>query len=533
MTDTVRASSDDNFTENEEEAARFAGLSKRERGILLGSIVAVALCGIVYELIIAAVSSYLLGSSVTQFSLTIGFFMCAMGIGSYLSQFIRRRLIHNFILIEIILAFIGAICSVTLFFGYSFSPYFYRTLMLGFILSIGTLVGLEIPLLTRILAELSGTRKSIANVMSLDYAGALAGSVLFPLFLLPSLGLVRVSFAIGLINIGVALATAVFLRKQLGTARGLITLALGGTLAIFLMLLASARLTALAQQHLFFDQIVWQKQSQYQNLAMTTDWSKNDLRLFIDNHLQFSESDEHRYHEALVHALMGYAGSKENVLVLGGGDGLAARELLKYDEVARIDLVDLDPAITDLARDFPPLKSLNNDSFASSKVTVINADAFTFINKDGLLYDRVIIDMPDPHSEVISKLYSLEFYTMIRNRMAPDAIVITQSSSPYFARRTYWSVGETLGAAFPETQAFHTAIPSFGIWGFHMAANKKGRFDTAYNVDVATRYWTAEVFAAAKIFGKDITPLGGEIVNTIFEPKLYIKYTEDMRKPVF
>lgn len=530
MSDVV---TDPNVNDDLDAQQGFEGLTRHERGILLGSIVAVAMCGIVYELIIAAVSSYLLGSSVTQFSLTIGFFMCAMGIGSYLSQFIRRRLIHHFILIEIVLAFIGSICSVTLFFGYSFSPYFYKTLMLGFIMSIGTLVGLEIPLLTRILAQLSGTRKSIANVMSLDYAGALAGSVAFPLFLLPSLGLVRVSFAIGLINIGVALATAIFLRHHLKSAGRLVALALGGTLFIFVFLLLSARLTAMAQQHLFFDQVIWQKQSKYQNLAMTTDWSKNDLRLFIDNHLQFAESDEHRYHEALVHTVMGYAGARGNVLVLGGGDGLAARELLKYEDINRIDLVDLDPAITDLAQEFEPLVKLNKDSFSNAKVNVVNADAFTFVNQPGIAYDRVIIDMPDPHSEVISKLYSVEFYTMIAKRMAPDAIVITQSSSPYFARRTFWSVGKTLDDVFTETQPLNVPIPSFGIWGFHIGALQTGRLEGAYSVDVETKYWTEDVLSAAKVFGKDITPPGDEVVNTIFEPKLYIKYTEDMRKPIF
>ncbi|MEL7019038.1 MAG: hypothetical protein AAGL18_09960, partial [Pseudomonadota bacterium] len=210
----------------------FSDLSGFGRGALLASIVVVALCGIVYELIIGAVSSYLLGNSVYQFSITIGFFMFAMGAGSFVSQYIRARLIYNFILVEIILAVIGGVCSIALFLTFPFSPATYSTVMMAFILSIGFLVGLEIPILTRILAQSSGTRKSIASVMSLDYVGALIGSVAFPLVLLPSLGLVRASFAIGLANILVALVTLVCLRDHVPRPRRLTVIALGVFVAL-------------------------------------------------------------------------------------------------------------------------------------------------------------------------------------------------------------------------------------------------------------------------------------------------------------
>lgn len=499
------------------------------RAVLLASIVVVALCGIVYELIIGSISAYLLGNSVYQFSITIGVFMFAMGIGSWLSQHVTRRLIRTFIQVEIALAVVGGVSSIALFLTFPFSPAFYRTVMLGFILVIGTLVGLEIPLLTRIMAEGGGVRRSIASVMSLDYVGALIGSVAFPLALLPSLGLVRASFAIGLMNIGVAIATIALLRGRAGDTRGLMGTSLVVLAALCVLVVSGSRLNAFAQQHLYFDDVVWQGQSPYQQLTMTRNWQGRDLRLFIDGHLQFSQSDEHRYHEALVHPVMSYPGTPARVLVLGGGDGLAVREVLKHEGVEAIDVVDLDPFITDLAQGFAPLVRLNQDSFSDPRVTVHNADAFVFVRSVEAPYDRVIIDMPDPHDAAIAKLYSVEFYTMIRAAMAPGAVAVTQATSPYFARRAYWAIGDTLGAAFGARDSYHVAIPSFGVWGFHVAAPAPDGLDRAPALRVPTRYWSDEVWAAARVFPGDIAPMPPTEPNSIFEPRLYQLYLKDMK----
>ena len=531
---TTNSTSPDNIdmdAENED----FSDISEREQGVLLASILIVALCGIVYELIIGAVSSYLLGNSIYQFSITVGFFMFAMGIGSYLSQFVRNNLIHYFVIIEIILAIIGGICSISLFLIFPFSPYMYRTVMMAFIIAIGTLVGLEIPILTRILAQGEGTRRSIAKVLSFDYIGALIGSVAFPLMLLPSLGLVRSSFAIGLINIFVAFLTILFLRRYLKFPKLKMGIVLGVAVTLTGLIIFGSRISAAAQQHLYFDQVIWKKDTPYQSLTMTQSYGNNDLRLFIDGHLQFSESDEHRYHETLVHSALAYDGPRENILVLGGGDGLAVREIIKYDDVKHIDLVDLDPAMTDLGKDFPPLVKLNKDSLSDPRVTTYNMDAFVYIKEKGRRYDRVIIDMPDPHNEAISKLYAVEFYAMIERRMNEGAVLITQASSPYFARSAFWCVGSTLADIFPQTRALQVTTPSFGVWGFQMAAKVDGRLDsevTRGKLGVKTRYWSPETMAAAKVFGKDISSPSsrGEdpIVNSIFEPVIYHLYLKDI-----
>jgi spermidine synthase len=349
--------------------------------------------------------------------------------------------------------------------------------------------------------------------------------------LLPNLGLVRSSFAIGLINIFVALLNVVYLRRYLPNPGRLFALVLGVLGILLLLLFFGTRLTSMAQHNLYYDQVIWKKQTPYQSLVMTNNWQRGDLRLFIDGHIQFSQSDEHRYHEALVHPVMNYPGKPERVLVLGGGDGLAIREIVKYKTAKHIDLVDIDPAMTDLGRNFAPLVSLNQNAMNDPRVKVYNTDAFIFINKPGPAYDRVILDFPDPHNEAIAKLYSLEFYTMLKRRMSPDGVLITQSSSPFFSRRTFWAIETTLAAVFPETLSFSLPIPAFGVWGFNVATMKAGT--VAGPITAPTNYLTDASYKASQVFAKDIArPPEVLPVNTIFEPVLYQLYLSDQRLPV-
>ncbi|WP_170406294.1 polyamine aminopropyltransferase [Ruegeria arenilitoris] len=506
---------------------RYSDLPRRQAMVLLGAILVVALCGIVYELIIGTVSSYLLGNSVYQFSLTIGFFMFAMGVGSYVSRFFHGNLIQTFIWVELILALIGGLCSVSLFMLFPYAPWFYTVGMFTFISSIGFLVGLEIPLLMRVLSESSTTRESIADVLSLDYIGALGGSVLFPILLLPSLGLISSSFAIGLTNAMVALLSVLCLRDQLDAPKRMLACAIGTIVLLFALTLLAGRITAFAQDHLYFDRIVWRKQSQYQSLVVTNTWQKNDVRLYIDGHLQFAEADEYRYHEALVHPVLSWGDSDpKSVLVLGGGDGLAVREILKYPSVSRIDLVDLDPAMTDLGRNLAPIARLNENSMEASSLNVHNTDAFNYVKSTDQTYDRIIIDFPDPHNEALSKLYSIEFYAMVQSILSEDGVLVTQSSSPFFSPHTYWTVSETLSEIFPQVVNYQMSIPSFGIWGYNLAANDPA--STLGDLPEGLRFVTPEVFAAAQVFSEDLRPKRELAVNSIFDPGIYHEYSRDV-----
>lgn len=487
----------------------------------------VALCGIVYELIIGTVSSYLLGNSVYQFSLTIGFFMFAMGLGSWISKYFDDNYIRNFVSIEIVIALVGGISSTLLFMAFPFARPLYELAMYSLILIIGALVGMEIPILTTLLAQKEEIRDSIANVMSLDYLGALIGSVAFPLILLPSLGLVRSSFAIGLINISIATITVVIFRKHLGNFKMMLWACILITALLFTFIVYGAHITRFAEQQLYFDEVVYSEQTPYQKLVVTRSTTTREQRLYIDGHIQFSSRDEYRYHEYLVHPALSTPGTVENVLVLGGGDGLAVREILKHDHVKLIHLVDIDPEMLRLGAELPMLKRLNNKSMSSDKLTAFAEDAFSFINQPGVKYDRVIIDMPDPHNEAINKLYSREFYTMIQNRMTPDGVLVTQSSSPFFTPNVFWSIEHTLAAVFDETLSYQATLPSFGIWGFHMAKNN-APFPRQFDFAVETKALTRQSMNAAMVFGKDIAKVEGPI-NSIMEPKLYHLYIEDLK----
>ncbi|WP_106746199.1 polyamine aminopropyltransferase [Yoonia maritima] len=505
----------------------YKDLPQRQAVVLLASILIVALCGIVYELIIGTVSSYLLGNSVYQFSLTIGFFMFAMGVGSYVSRFINGNLIQAFVYVELILALVGGLCSISLFMLFPAAPWFYTVGMFSFISTIGFLVGLEIPILTRVLSERSTTRESIADVLSLDYIGALIGSVAFPILLLPSLGLITASFAIGLINSSVALLNVFMLRDHLDAPKRLLGYVVATIVMLFTLTLLASKITAFAQDHLYFDRVVWREQSQYQSLVVTNTWQKNDVRLFIDGHLQFAQADEFRYHEALVHPVLSWGTPPETVLILGGGDGLAIREVLKHPSVTSIDIVDLDPAMTDLGRDFAPIVRLNEGSMSSPLVNVLNQDAFLYVKETANTYDRIIIDFPDPHNEALSKLYSVEFYAMVSDIMSDDGILVTQSSSPFFTPNTYWTVSRTLEEIFPQVVNYQTPIPSFGIWGFNMAMKSPGVGQGP--LPDGLRSITPESFAASQVFSKDLEPNTQIPVNSIFDPEIYHLYAQDLR----
>ena len=511
-------------------------LTKKQTAIMMFSVMVVALCGIVYELIIAAVSSYLLGNSVYQFSMTIGFFMFAMGIGSYISKWFQGDLVATFINVEIAVALIGGFCSTILFLMFPYSS-MYQPIMFGLIILIGTCVGLEIPLLARILSRSTEWKESIANVLSLDYLGALVGSVAFPLVMLPSLGLFQSSFVIGLLNVGVAIFSIFVFGKSIPGMRGRLISAVAVLVLLVGGLAASEALTKFAESQLYADKIIYSQQTPYQRIIVTENAVNSKVRLYLDKHIQFAEIDEYRYHEALVHPVMSIAGARDEVLILGGGDGLAVREILKYKDVKRITIVDIDPAITKLCSTFRPIVKLNEGSLDNEKVTVVNADAFShlldYAGRDPNKFprfDRVIIDLPDPHNEVLDKLYSKEFYSIIKNCMTPDGYMVSQCSSPFFAREVFWCINRTMEAASFGVTPYRTPMVSFGIWGFNLCS-ADGKAVTKVSIDNSMcRYLTDDIFSDSQQFGKDIGRLENSPVNLTFEPKLYSMYVKGLKR---
>ncbi len=437
--------------------------------LLAGSVFIIAACSLIYELLISSLSTYLLGSSVIHYSLTIGLFLFFMGVGAWLAQSIDRHLIPVFVSIEIAIGAVGGISALLLLSVYAWTEFYYVA-MIVVVGIIGVLVGMELPLLTRILESRSGLRRSISQVLTFDYIGALAASLLFPFILLPYLGHLLTATAVGLVNLLVALIVAWSFRLQLHAWRGRI---------VFGVVLAVAMLFAcvwwlkpteeLIETALYEDPVIESQQSTYQKIVLTQ--RGDDFRLYLDGNLQFSSVDEYRYHEVLVHLPASFAVQLKRVLVIGGGDGLAVRELLNYPGVQGIDVVDLDPAVTGLASSQPHLVRLNQGAMSDARVEVINRDAWNWLAEEGDLYDLILIDLPDPESEDIAKLYSVAFYQRISRRLSVGGAIITQATSPWFARRAFWSIGSTLETVFEQVRPATVYVPSFGLWGFFIAAH--------------------------------------------------------------
>jgi spermidine synthase len=440
---------------------------KSEALTLLGTVFVVAACGLIYELLIATISSYLLGSSVTQFSLCIGTFIGAMGLGSYISQFVTKNLLRMFMAVEIVLSVVGGIAAWTLYAAYSYLPGGYYIVLFGILILIGGFVGIELPLLTRLLGRYGQLRTTIAQTLSFDYVGSLIGSIAFPLLLLPSLGTTRTGFLIGFTNLCVAIYNLYVFRFRMRNYRAPVLLCAGLAALLIAGFAFADKGTMLFERRLYEDQILLARQTKYQRIIITR--FREDLRLYLDGNLQFSANDEYRYHEALVHPAMLLSASVEDVLVLGGGDGLGVREVLKHPGVKRVTLVDIDPEMTHLAKTYPALVRQNENALADPRVRIVHTDAFKYLEEGSELYGVIIGDLPDPNNEALAKLYAREFYALARKRLARGGIFVTQATSPLFSRDAFWCVNSTVAAAGFQTTPYHVYVPSFGDWGFILA----------------------------------------------------------------
>ncbi|MCM8596526.1 polyamine aminopropyltransferase [Accumulibacter sp.] len=494
---------------------------------LLFSVFVVASCGLAYELIAGALASYLLGDSVTQFSTVIGAYLFAMGIGSWLSRYVESRLVERFIQVELLVGVLGGFSAAGLFFLFTWSSAPFRVALYLAVCAIGVLVGLEIPLIMRILRQDLVFKDLVSQVLTFDYLGALAVSILFPVLLVPHLGLMRSALLFGLLNVAVALWAWWLFRAQL--ARGGL-LRVQGLIALFALLGAFAAagvLTSLAEVHLYTDEIVHAETSPYQRIVVTR-W-KDDLRLHLNNNLQFSSRDEYRYHEALVHPGLSALPRARRVLVLGGGDGLALREILKYPQVDSVVLVDLDPAMTRLFATAPPLRRLNGDALRSPRVTVVNDDALQWLERNDELFDFVVVDFPDPSNFAIGKLYSSAFYRLLEKHLAGDALAVIQSTSPLYARQAFWCIVTTIESVGLIATPYHALVPSFGEWGFVLAGRRPYHPPQAFAVD--TRFLTAETAEAMFDFPKDMTRVEAE-VNRLNNQVLVRYFEQEWRQVI-
>ncbi|MEH0970067.1 polyamine aminopropyltransferase [Micromonospora sp. CPCC 205546] len=481
------------------------------RAAVLFAVFVCAACGLVYELALVALGSYLIGDTVGQTSIVLGVMVFAMGVGALAAKPLQPRSAVAFAAIELALALLGGLCVLGLYAAFAWLD-LYGPALVATAFVLGLLIGAEIPLLMVLLQRIreQAAGSAVADLFAADYVGALLGGLAFPFLLLPVFGLLKGALVVGAVNAvaGLALVGTVFRRELSRRAR----VALGAGSVVVFLSLGYAWVTAhdfelTARQQLYRDPVVHAERSRYQEIVLTrsvaeTSHAGTDLRLFLNGDLQFSSVDEYRYHEALVHPVLN--GPRGEVLVLGAGDGLAVRELLRYPDVRRITVVDLDPAVVALARSEPQLRRLNGGALDDPRVRVVHADAFAWLRTAPDRFDAVVADLPDPDETATAKLYTVEFYALVRAVLAEGGRLVVQSGSPYFAPRSYWSIEASLREAGFATTPYHVDVPSFGDWGFLLAAPGPAAPALALPPDApALRFLDAATLSAAANFPAD------------------------------
>ncbi len=535
--------------------------------------------GLINEYVLATVSTYVLGNSIEQFSMVIATMLLAMGIGSWCQRFVNdTRLVEKFIAIEVFLSIIGAFAPTMVYGGFAVVEDHFQLLQYSLIVGIGFLVGFEIPIVIRLNSRFSESLKiNIATVYGLDYLGAFVAAVVWSQYLIKEIPLTEISFFLSGCNLVVAAMTYVYFVRcgwvEKPKVAG-VAIVLAGLLMVY-GFSQNRTWGEYFEQRMYADPIVDAVTTKYQRIVLTKNKKLGDVRLYLNGNLQLSSIDEARYHEMLIHPVMSNHQNPKRILVLGGGDGMAVRELLKYRSVEKVVLVDLDPAMIAFARDNQMLATLNGGAFSDArvtrldvpliegrdrelsmnhatqgsdrrkrqrhsasddiryaKVTVVTMDADVFVRtvREFGEFDVIVSDLPDPNSIELAKLFSREFYRAIKSLLAPDGLLVVQSTSPFHAKEAFLCIGRTLSSAGMETLPYHDNIPSFGDWGWIIAwsENKRVTPPNLKNVDVPvpTKYVTTETIQAASAFGKGMLDSKRTDVNTRMHPVLLTLYSE-------
>ena len=504
---------------------------KFRSNILKLALFATGLSGIVAEYILSTLATYFLGNSVFQWTMIVSIMLFSMGLGSGLSKLFKTNLLQKFIYIEFILSIMVSFSSLL---TYTTAAYTSYTGFIIYLMSIiiGILIGMEIPLVVRLNDEFEELRVNVASVIEKDYYGSLAGGVFFAFVGLPYLGLTYTPFVLGAINFMVALCLFFMLWSSMKVE---LRYKLSSFATVVLLLIGAGTIFAKpvivwGEQQKYADKVIYHEQSKYQRIVLTQ-W-KDNYWLFINRAEQFSTLDEMMYHEPLVHPVMKLTPNPKDILIMGGGDGCAVRELLKYPDVRSIRLVDLDPAMTDLGKNHPILKKINENAMNNPKVQILNQDGYNFLESDTNFYDVVIIDLPDPKTVELGRLYSYEFYRLCYRRMRPHACIITQAGSAYYSMKAFKCNQKTMAAADFQVVPLHNQILTLGEWGWVLGVkeshkvNLKKRLRSLRFDDIETRWINNEAMQLITSFGKDIyiNPNDSIEINTIHNPVLYQYY---------
>ncbi len=498
------------------------------------SLFATGCSGIVAEFVLSTLATYLIGNATFQWTMIMSIMLFAMGLGSGSSRYFKKDLFDTFIFVEFLLSCLCALSAV-ISFGFSVRIDSRELVIYPLSFLIGILIGLEIPIVTRINSEYQELRSNISSVLEMDYFGSLLGGVAFAFFFLPYLGFSYTPVLLGSINFMVAAWLMLSFFNLVRFKKTLLFF-----LAVCFVVIGCAAFFAkdmilFSEQKKYKDTIIYSKQTKYQKIVMTR-WKKY-YWLYINGQEQFSTYDEERYHEPLVHPAMQLASDRSDILILGGGDGLAAREIFKYKDVKSLTLVDLDPVMTNLAKNFSVLRKINSMSMSDRRIKIINMDGSAFLNKTDRMFNLVFIDLPDPDSMDLMHLYSYSLYKNIKRHLARGGVMVTQATSPFFANKAFLCINKTIRAAGFSTLPYHNQVPTLGEWGWVLAVNKTELSDKRlknlalhlkFN-NVKTRFINHDAMISMIYFGKETFNrkiMDKLVINTEASPVLYRYYQQ-------
>jgi spermidine synthase len=490
--------------------------------LLILTMAVLAGCGLIYEYLLSHYAGRVLGVMESTIYTMIGLMIVSMGLGAFAARKVSCAY-NGFVILELIIAllgssailFIGGLIAVTqtlpqviadmfslppdmlpqggIFNLLSFlainSPYFFGVIL-------GFFIGMEIPLIARIREQIHNQHlaNNLGTIYGADYIGAGIGAAIWVLFLL-SIDISKAAALTASLNL---IAGTFFIMRywqQLRWRKTFVSMHM--LLAVVILLMFNYGNQWLNQMNslLYLDKVVHVQKTRYQQLTFTErdmgfsatnaelgNAQNSIINFYLNGRLQFSSIDEHIYHDYLVAPVLAGSARHDNILIIGGGDGLALRDVLKYSP-KNVTLIDLDSELIDIfqspdnhlnANLARKISHLNKGSLQDERVTILRSDAFITINellKSRQVFDAIIVDLPDPSHPDLNKLYTVNFYARLKQLLSGDGLIAIQSTSPYHAKESFISIGKTLSAAnYAHVQQYHDNVPSFGEWGWTIAA---------------------------------------------------------------
>lgn len=545
--------------------------------LLIITMAVLAGCGLIYEYLLSHYAGRVLGVMESAIYTMIGLMIVSMGLGAFAARKISCAF-NGFVWLELIIALLGTTAIMVIacliaatqllpqiiadtfnlppdalprggfFKQLSFlalnTPYVFG-LLLGFF------IGMEIPLIAKIREHIH--QKHLANnlgtIYGADYIGAGIGAAIWVIFLL-TIDISKASALTAALNLTAGFVFIFAYWEKLKWQKLLLVLHSLLVVAIIIIYQQGNGWLNKLSSVLYLDEVVYTDKTRYQQLTFTQRnmgfEQASIINFYLNGRLQFSSADEHIYHNYLVTPALAGSARQENILIIGGGDGLALRDVLAW-QPQQVTLIDLDQELIELFKTpssklpkklASQITALNNNSLSHPSVKLIYSDAFIAIDEllsTRQVFDTIIVDLPDPSHPDLNKLYSVNFYARLKQLLAGDGLLAIQSTSPYHAKNAFISIGKTVEAAeFLHVEQYHDNVPSFGEWGWtiavKMGASPSQRFKQLSRFQVPQPWLTLPMLLGAFEFSQNFYQDKATIpINYLGSHSLYQLHQEAWR----